>query len=827
MRLFYHLVAAAMVCLLPSAAAAQQLSNPSMTVYSGIQQPEGLHLNENGQATGYHYYFFVLYGDEVVGFVWQKQKWLDQGGNHRRENIGLSRGFLDEQPGHKWYVSDIVGIADDGSVVGAVRDTLNNINTVQYFVYNANDESFLLIDDESTNCDIQSLKLTAVSPNGIILGFCRIGNTFPGVEVTVNGAISVSAQEYGNSYGLNSFNESIEDDGICIEGVCEGYPGGFAPGVVEYNRGTTPRKNGGININSVVAGAAGTRAALADNGTAILLELPAGYVRSVAFDVNDNGEAVGYAETALGQRVAAYWPDETTMIDLNAVLYPDRPDPVLIRAEEINNAGDILATYTDGGTWHAQFVTGSIPPTPPPPPPYLLAAISAQNLGGSQSVGDPVNLFTGEFYATPRPDLFLDGPVPLSFERYYSSALGTVGGLGANWRHTYEWRTTPTFRTDRSVIDHRGRVHTFVEVEPGQWINRSVPWLVQEFQVTAHVDRPYTLLETNEGFEFVDSRSGLRRLFDYGSGRLLEVVDRNGNRIHLIYSDSLLTRVTDNNGRELQFSYTGRFLQSISDGPRTVLFEQTGCRLTGVTSPEGRKTTYRYDSRPEDCDALLTAAVSPTGGIATQQIYDATGAVASQTTEAGTVTFEYCHKDDVYCFDEFPFKRQADRYNLFQEARVTDARGNLWSYVHDPEGRLIEASGPSSYSSFEYSYDNAENRVDRSLINHGSTSTSIDRDSTSGAVRQITFADNSVLQPDLRSMESDGAPVVDLFGVRLPNGASESFERDASGNITRIVDASGEVASYAYDARGRLTSSTDPEGNTTSYTYNAPACGPP
>ena len=33
--------------------------------------------------------------------------------------------------------------------------------------------------------------------------------------------------------------------------------------------------------------------------------------------------------------------------------------------------------------------------------------------------------------------------------------------------------------------------------------------------MTAHVDRPYTLLETEQGFEFVDSRSGLRRLFDF------------------------------------------------------------------------------------------------------------------------------------------------------------------------------------------------------------------------------------------------------------------------------------------------------------------------
>ena len=336
-----------MVCLLPSAAAAQQLSNPSMTVYPGIQQPEMLHLNESGQAVGYHYYFYVLYGDEVIGFVWQKLKWVNQSGNHRRENIGLSRGFLDAQPGHKWYISDIVGIADDGSVVGAVRDTLDNVNTVQYFIYNANDESFVLVDDESTSCEPQSLKLMAVSPNGIAVGFCRTGGVFPGVEVAINGSISVSSKEYGNSLGLNAFNESVQIDGLCVEDVCELYPGGFTPGYVEYNRGSAPRRNGGININSVVAGSIGTRAALADGANSILLDLPAGYSSAVAVDVNDNNEAVGFATTELGDQVAVYWPDETTMIDLNAVLYPGRLEPVLIRADEINNAGDIIATYRE------------------------------------------------------------------------------------------------------------------------------------------------------------------------------------------------------------------------------------------------------------------------------------------------------------------------------------------------------------------------------------------------------------------------------------------------------------------------------------------------
>ena len=267
--------------------------------------------------------------------------------------------------------------------------------------------------------------------------------------------------------------ESVQIDGLCVEDVCELYPGGFAPGYVEYNRGSAPRRNGGININSVVAGSIGTRAALADGANSILLDLPAGYASAVAVDVNDNNEAVGFATTELGDQVAVYWPDETTMIDLNAVLYPGRLEPVLIRADEINNAGDIIATYRNGGVWHAQFVTGTVPPTPPPPPPYLLAAISAQNLRDSQTVGDPVNVFTGEYYSAPRPDLFLDGPLPVTFERYYSSALATTGALGANWRHTYDGEPTPTFRTDRSVIDNRGRVHTFVEIKPGQWVNDS------------------------------------------------------------------------------------------------------------------------------------------------------------------------------------------------------------------------------------------------------------------------------------------------------------------------------------------------------------------
>lgn len=67
---------------------------------------------------------------------------------------------------------------------------------------------------------------------------------------------------------------------------------------------------------------------------------------------------------------------------------------------------------------------------------------------------------TGEIIVVCRPDLALDGPMPVIFGRYYASMLGreglASGRMGPNWLGTYDWKLNLGVST-ADVITGAGR----------------------------------------------------------------------------------------------------------------------------------------------------------------------------------------------------------------------------------------------------------------------------------------------------------------------------------------------------------------------------------
>src|SRR5262245_33901203 len=66
---------------------------------------------------------------------------------------------------------------------------------------------------------------------------------------------------------------------------------------------------------------------------------------------------------------------------------------------------------------------------------------------GSQAVGHPVDVASGVFFSTVT-ELLLEGPLPLRFERHYSTALlgqrRLVAPFGPGWASSLDQRVHPT-----------------------------------------------------------------------------------------------------------------------------------------------------------------------------------------------------------------------------------------------------------------------------------------------------------------------------------------------------------------------------------------------
>jgi hypothetical protein len=63
-----------------------------------------------------------------------------------------------------------------------------------------------------------------------------------------------------------------------------------------------------------------------------------------------------------------------------------------------------------------------------------------------RAAGEPISTATGEMFDPELPpDLFLGGPLPLQFRRYYASLItagGVITRMGNNWAHNFEWLLT-------------------------------------------------------------------------------------------------------------------------------------------------------------------------------------------------------------------------------------------------------------------------------------------------------------------------------------------------------------------------------------------------
>ena len=82
--------------------------------------------------------------------------------------------------------------------------------------------------------------------------------------------------------------------------------------------------------------------------------------------------------------------------------------------------------------------------------------------GNSGYGGEPISTATGELYFSAT-DLFLGGPLPLSFGRYYASLLmndeNVESALGTNWMHSFDLRLvldTKNYTSKKNNIYRKG-----------------------------------------------------------------------------------------------------------------------------------------------------------------------------------------------------------------------------------------------------------------------------------------------------------------------------------------------------------------------------------
>ncbi|WP_266318811.1 RHS repeat-associated core domain-containing protein [Kitasatospora sp. NBC_00240] len=598
----------------------------------------------------------------------------------------------------------------------------------------------------------------------------------------------------------------------------------------------------------------------------IKLHLPstAATATNVVYTINPGG---GVAPWKI--RVNQNWGTEE-WVTIGTFAMQNGGNVKLTNKSEVSGAGNInYADYDVAYDAVAFIPMGGTPGQPIGGPPGVKDAPKGSNPSFIQcgcarrTAGDPVDTSTG-YFGDQFTDLTTPGRgTPLNFTRSYASALadpsGPNGSLAVDG--PFGWGWTYSYNLSASTDGATGNVT--VKQEDGSEVT---------FVNTAGVYAPsaprYNATLTKSGSTYTFTRKSKEIFtFDAGNGRLLAETDLSGSKASPAYAT---TMGYDGNGH----------LHTVTDpGGRAYTLTWTGSHITGLSDGAGRQITYGYDADGNLTDvygvgttrtptlkdddhfqygytanhlvnsmrwpAQFGSTATPTPVVA--MTYDSAGRVLVQTDQLGhATTFTYGpdsggnlvagqtlvtdpagHKT-LYTYQNGLLQSETKGYGSADAGTTsyaydpvslgvtaaTDPNGNLQTFTYDDRGNLTSASDARGFTTVK-SYDSKDNL--RLIIDPAGLQSTFNYDEAG----HIATAGGTNSADDGHGLLT--STVQQPVDQSLPARTTNTYYDDAAhpGDVTRLVDARGNVARKSYDTTGAVTSATDETGKVTRYGYDS------
>ncbi|WP_147376736.1 DUF6861 domain-containing protein [Noviherbaspirillum saxi] len=458
-------------------------------------------------------------------------------------------------------------------------------------------------------------------------------------------------------------------------------------------------------------------------------------------------------------------------------------------------------------------------PVPAPRPAAAPAPAGQTSEGRGKSckqcvtVGHPVNpifgnkLLTGEL----ERDFALPAPLPLLWQRSYSSDNPRIGWLGQGWSLPISLALQVS--ADRVVVlDPQQREVSFSLPQIGQRLYspyEQVTLVRLSALCFALIDRD----QTHSTFALADPHAGMAHLTD--------ITDRNGNTTRILYDECRQpTRLFDSAGRTYVLDFSGQRLRTVSllrDTPEAPVppsavplvhydYDAAGdlIRVRNRLGQTVREFGYR--------NHLLIRHSQPGGLIAayTYDDYRPAGRVLRHWTNSGqSWSFDYRPHETVVT-DRLG-RRHTYRFDRAQRyTGATDALGQRTEQLLDDYGNVLAATDAAGRTT-RYRYDS------RSLL--------IRIEAPEGGITRIVY-DGRTSQPALVTDAEGGITAYrydacgNLASVTDALGQRTHYRHDGRGLPLAIIDAHGKTRTFAYDSSGQVRSHTDCAQHTTRFDYD-------
>jgi RHS repeat-associated protein len=449
---------------------------------------------------------------------------------------------------------------------------------------------------------------------------------------------------------------------------------------------------------------------------------------------------------------------------------------------------------------------------------FMINLGSQENAGKpSCGVGRPVNVTNGNVYLS-QTDYQLPGVgEAIVIIRAYNSISQNIGLFGRGWTTAYDEHVVTNANNQLELTLPDGRLISF-----------------------ATPDFFGQIIKNQDGSYIVTFKDGHVHSFN-SSGKLVSLVDRNGNQTTLTYGgNGNLSSITDPFGRVLfvTTNSNGRVL-SISDSLGTIATYTYGSsnQLLTVTYPDN--SLYQFSYVPFGTGYVLTTVTDALGNIIEQHDYDSQGRALTSEAHGGveryTLSYVSSIETDVtdalghvtkYFYRRIQARKvvsqiqgvcgcggsQVQTWTYDSRLNATskvDALGHAINYTYDSNGnRLTETDATGTIT---YTYNAFGQGLTRTDQLNGVTTNTYDSQgnllTTEDALNNVTTF----------TYDSHGQPLT----ITDARAKLTTFTWDTSGRLTQRTDALNQATIFAYDIRARLTSIRNALNETTSYEYDA------
>ncbi|MFP5393315.1 MAG: RHS repeat-associated core domain-containing protein [Gammaproteobacteria bacterium] len=412
--------------------------------------------------------------------------------------------------------------------------------------------------------------------------------------------------------------------------------------------------------------------------------------------------------------------------------------------------------------------------------------------------GEPIDVITGEVIME-QTDFALPGVLPIVLRRVHNSG-NPVGTLFGNaWASTWgQW------------LDVSGDELVY-HAEDGASMRFTIPAMGAS---STHAIYPAFRLTRHAGHFLVERRHQPTLRFEQGEGtrwRLTAISDRNANAIALVYDGAVLSEVRHSAGTRLKVDTREQAITRISlvhpEGGQTTLtsyvYHPDG-ELAGIINSSGLPLTYTYDS------AHRLTRWKDRNGVWIGYRYDDRGRCEQTDGGAGghlTGRLAYDDARKVNTYTDSLGHSTAYHYNdAWQVIKQVDPCGGVSEFDYDAHQNLVATITPAG-AIMRWAYDARGNMIGH--IDAANRETVIAYDE-----RDMPVA---ITAPDGERVERTYDDRGNLIQVGQA-GALTRFEHDDKGNVARVINPDGAIATFVHDARGLLVSATDWLGNPTHMT---------